>query len=188
EIEPEIIEFSELGEYIDQPVKNYSSGMKSRLGFSISSSLNPDVFIVDEALSVGDPAFTEKSIDKMMSFKENGKSIIYISHSLSQIRQFCDKVLWIEAGRIKAYGNTEEVLKYFNSFMKYWKTLSSSEKERYKKIAYNVPINKVVDNEKMYLYSLGVDDFNWINNSEKLRQFYISKVVRFKNESAKVYK
>lgn len=104
-----VIEFAELGEFLYQPVKKYSSGMKSRLGFSINLCLNPDIMIIDEALSVGDKAFASKCYDKMIELKNKGKTIIFISHSLAQVRSFCDEGLWIEGGSLKEYGPIEDV-------------------------------------------------------------------------------
>src|SRR5699024_10319556 len=104
QLEPNIIEFSELEKFIDQPVKSYSSGMKSRLGFSVSVNVNPAILIIDEALSVGDKAFAEKSLNKMKEFKALGNTMVFVSHSIGQMKQFCDKILWLEFGRVKAYG------------------------------------------------------------------------------------
>ena len=94
-----VIEFAELGDFLYQPVKKYSSGMKSRLGFSISLALNPDIFIIDEALSVGDKGFANKCLDRMMKLRnEKDKTILFISHSLPQVKGFCKTGLWIEGG------------------------------------------------------------------------------------------
>lgn len=135
EMEPEIIEFSELGKFIDQPVKSYSSGMKSRLGFAISVTVNPDILIIDEALSVGDKAFAEKSFNKMMSFKEMGKTMIFVSHSLAQMKQFCDKILWLEFGMVREFGSTNDVIPKYQEFINYWKKLSNKERDNYRKQA-----------------------------------------------------
>lgn len=132
ELEPKIIKFSELGAFIDQPVKSYSSGMKSRLGFAISVNVDPDILIIDEALSVGDKSFAEKSLNKMKEFKEAGKTMIFVSHSLGQMRQFCEKILWLEFGEVKAYGLVNEVLPMYEEFLNRWKEMSEEEKELYK--------------------------------------------------------
>lgn len=131
-MEEEIIEFSELGKFIDQPVKSYSSGMKSRLGFSISVSIDPDILIIDEALSVGDKAFAEKSLDKMKEFKSDGKTMIFVSHSIGQMKQFCDKILWLEFGRVKMYGSVKEVMPKYEDFLKMWKRLSKEKRQEYR--------------------------------------------------------
>ncbi|KRG15787.1 hypothetical protein ACA30_04195 [Virgibacillus soli] len=133
ELEPGIIEFSELEKFIDQPVKSYSSGMKSRLGFAISVNVNPDVLIIDEALSVGDKAFAEKSLKKMNEFKAKGKTMIFVSHSLGQMKKFCTKILWLEFGKVKMYGDVDTVLKEYESFLDVWKTLNNKEKKKYQK-------------------------------------------------------
>lgn len=135
DLEPNIIEFSELGKFIDQPVKSYSSGMKSRLGFSISVNVDPDILIIDEALSVGDRAFSDKSLAKMQEFKAQGKTMIFVSHSTRQMKRFCDKILWLEYGMVKDYGPVEEVMKSYQAFLREWKKMSSTERESYKKSA-----------------------------------------------------
>jgi teichoic acid transport system ATP-binding protein len=132
-MENEIIEFAELEKFIDQPVKSYSSGMKSRLGFAISVTVNPDILIIDEALSVGDKAFAEKSFEKMKEFKEKGKTMIFVSHSIGQIRDFCEKVLWLEFGTVKAYGKTEDILPRYEEFINSYKKMSKLDKQAYEK-------------------------------------------------------
>ncbi|WP_130860490.1 teichoic acids export ABC transporter ATP-binding subunit TagH [Gracilibacillus phocaeensis] len=132
ELEPEIIEFSELDKFIDQPVKSYSSGMKSRLGFAISVNIDPDILIIDEALSVGDRAFAEKSLNKMMEFKEKGKTMIFVSHSLGQMRKFCEKILWLEFGTVREHGSVNEVIDNYENYLNDWKKMSKREKEAYK--------------------------------------------------------
>src|SRR5699024_7384552 len=134
-LEADIIEFSELGKFIDQPVKSYSSGMKSRLGFAISVNVDPDILIIDEALSVGDKAFAEKSLDKMKEFKRDGKTMIFVSHSIGQMKQFCDKILWLEFGMVKDYGTVEEVIPRYEAFLKRWQKMSKKERETYRKLA-----------------------------------------------------
>lgn len=129
EITPEIIKFSELGDFIYQPVKKYSSGMKSKLGFAISVSVDPDILVIDEALSVGDQTFTDKSLDKMNEFKEAGKTIFFVSHNLGQIKSFCKKVAWLEAGRLKEFGPVEEVMENYEEFIGKYKKLSKEEQE-----------------------------------------------------------
>lgn len=135
EMEPHIIEFAELEQFIDQPVKSYSSGMKSRLGFSISVNIDPDILVIDEALSVGDKAFAEKSLDKMKEFKERGKTMIFVSHSIGQMKQFCEKILWLEFGKVKDFGPVGEILPKYNEFIKRYKKMTKKEKRQYKKEA-----------------------------------------------------
>ena len=105
----EIVDFSELGEFIEMPLRNYSSGMITRLAFSIATVVKPDILIVDEILSVGDAAFQEKSRARMMELMSGGTTVLFVSHSLSQIREMCDRVVWIDGGEVKIFGSTQEV-------------------------------------------------------------------------------
>lgn len=104
----DIVEFSELGQFIEVPIRNYSSGMLARLAFSIASLVDPEILIVDEILSVGDAAFQEKSRARMMEMM-GGTTVLFVSHSLDQIREMCQHVLWLEHGVVKMYGETEEI-------------------------------------------------------------------------------
>ena len=105
----EIIEFSELGEFIDIPIKNYSSGMLAKLGFSIATSVNPDILIIDEILGVGDVNFMKKSADKLKSLMDGRTTVLLVSHSIPQIRELCDKAIWIDNGLIREIGEVNKV-------------------------------------------------------------------------------
>lgn len=105
----EIIEFSELGEFIEEPLRNYSSGMMMRLAFSIATVVQPEVLIVDEILAVGDADFQEKSKKRMMELMAGGTTVLMVSHTISQIRELCNKVLWIEHGKVCGFGETQEL-------------------------------------------------------------------------------
>ena len=105
----EIVEFSELKDFLDVPVKNFSSGMVAKLAFSISTIVDPEILIVDEILSVGDIKFQEKSKNKMMSMINGGTTVLYVSHSLDSIRELCNKVVWLEQGKVVMAGETNKV-------------------------------------------------------------------------------
>lgn len=105
----EIVEFSELGEFINNPIRNYSSGMLARLAFSVATVVKPDLLIVDEILSVGDAAFQEKSRARMMELMGGGTTVLFVSHNLEQIREMCSHVVWLERGKVKMFGETNEV-------------------------------------------------------------------------------
>lgn len=105
----EIVEFSELGKFINVPIKNYSSGMKARLGFSIATVVKPEILILDEVLSVGDAKFRKKSEKKIKSMFDEGVTVLFVSHSLEQVKRLCDKAILLEQGRIIANGTVNEV-------------------------------------------------------------------------------
>ena len=105
----EIVQFSELGDFMEVTIRNFSSGMLARLAFSISTLVEPEVLIVDEILSVGDAAFQKKSRDKMQSMIDGGTTVLFVSHSIDNVRDICNKVLWLDHGKVAMFGGTEEV-------------------------------------------------------------------------------
>ena len=109
----EIVKFSELEEFIDFPVKNYSSGMMAKLGFSIATIVEPDILIIDEVLGVGDVNFRKKSSDKIRSLMDKGTTVLLVSHSIPQIRELCEKAIWIDQGRIVEIGEVNEVCNHY---------------------------------------------------------------------------
>lgn len=106
---PDIVEFSELAEFMDVPVKNLSSGMVSRLAFAIATIGTPDILIVDEVLSVGDFHFQEKCEARIQNMRDHGTTILFVSHSLEQVKKICNKMAWLEKGHLKMFGNTEDI-------------------------------------------------------------------------------
>ena len=109
----EIVEFSELIDFLDVPVKNFSSGMVAKLAFSIATVVNPEILIVDEILSVGDIKFQEKSKNKMMEMIKGGTTVLYVSHSLESIKELCDRVVWIEHGKVVKIGPAKEIIEEY---------------------------------------------------------------------------
>lgn len=115
----DIVEFSELREFLDVPIKNFSSGMIAKLAFSIATIVNPEILIVDEILSVGDIKFQEKSKNKMMEMIRGGTTVLFVSHSLDQIRALCNRVIWLEHGEVQMIGDVNIVCdEYYNKQMK----------------------------------------------------------------------
>ena len=127
-----IIEFADIGDFINQPVKVYSSGMFARLAFAVASNVDPDILIVDEALAVGDTRFQLKCIEKMKSLKEKGTTILFVSHATEQIKRFCNKAIWIKDGKIEKQGESSEIADLYEDFMKYG-TLDNQEDVRLEK-------------------------------------------------------
>ena len=106
----DIIEFSELGQYIDNPVRTYSSGMYMRLAFSVAINVDADILLIDEILSVGDEHFQNKCYNKMRELKEQGKTMVFVTHNMSAVKELCDRTVWLYNGIIKMDGNTNEVV------------------------------------------------------------------------------
>lgn len=129
---PEIVAFSELGEFIHQPVRTYSSGMRSKLGFAVASCIDPDILMIDEALSVGDATFAQKCLQRMNRFREQRKTIVFVSHSAQHIRDFCDMALWLEGGKVRAFGPCQEVLTAYVQFLQDFQALSPEAQRQYK--------------------------------------------------------
>ena len=116
EKEGAIGEFSELGEFLDEPVRTYSSGMGMRLGFAIAASVEPNVLLIDEVFAVGDQAFQKKCVDRVLEFRRRGATLVLCSHSLYDVRQICDQAAWIDAGKVRAFGDAVEVTNDYSSF------------------------------------------------------------------------
>ena len=111
----EIVDFSELGQFIEMPIRNYSSGMLARLAFSVASVVEPEILIVDEILSVGDAGFQEKSHARMMELMGGGTTVLFVSHAMNQIREMCSRALWLENGKLKMLGPADEVCHAYES-------------------------------------------------------------------------
>ena len=116
---PAIVDFADIGEFIHQPVKSYSSGMFARLAFAVSINVEPDILIVDEALSVGDTRFQVKCIDKMRELQESGTTILFVTHAIEQIKRFCTRAIWIKNGEVVEDGEASQVVDLYDNFMKY---------------------------------------------------------------------
>ncbi len=113
----EIIEFSELHEFIDQPIKTYSSGMRARLGFSVALKMNTELLLIDEVMGVGDGYFQQKAELAMVAKINSAQTVVLVSHSMHQIEKLCSRVLWLDKGKVKMLGNTNETLHQYNLFI-----------------------------------------------------------------------
>ena len=115
---PDILAFANIGDFINQPVKNYSSGMFVRLAFAVAIHVDPDILIVDEALAVGDTRFQMKCMDKFMEFIERGKTILFVTHDVNAVKRFCNRAIWLNQGKLIMDGNTDEVTDRYLDFLK----------------------------------------------------------------------
>lgn len=131
-IRQDVIQFADLDDFIYQPVKTYSSGMQARLGFSISLAMDPDILIVDEGLSTGDKAFAQKCMKRMMALRNDAaKTIIFVSHDLRQVREFCTRAIWIENGVLKEDGQVEEVCDHYAAYTREIAAMKDTERTRW---------------------------------------------------------
>ena len=130
----EIVEFSELGEFIDVPVENYSSGMRSRLGFSIATVVSPKILILDEVLSVGDAKFRKKKEKKVMSMFDSGVTVLFVSHSLEQVMRLCNKAMILDHGKLIAYGSIDEVAPKYQAMIDAYEAENPKTKSKKRKV------------------------------------------------------
>ncbi len=123
-----IIEFSELANFIDSPLRTYSSGMHARLGFAVAAEADPDILIIDEVLSVGDEAFQQKCMARMLRYRERGVTIVFVTHGLDSIAQLCNRAAWIDQGRLRYVGETDRVVEMFRDSMEYEADLATTQR------------------------------------------------------------
>lgn len=131
EIQDDIINFADIGIHINQPLRTYSSGMRSRLGFAISVHMDPDILIIDEALAVGDNSFTDKCLVKMDEFKQKGKTILFVSHSVNQMENFCDRVIWLHKGKILGIEKPKDIIMPYCGFAREFNAMTSLERQNF---------------------------------------------------------
>ncbi|MDD7372442.1 MAG: ABC transporter ATP-binding protein [Sarcina ventriculi] len=181
----EIIKFADIGDFLYQPVKNYSSGMFARLAFAVAININPDILIVDEILSVGDIKFQVKCMEKFEKFKKQGKTILYVSHSLATVKKFCNRVIWIDEGKVVEDGNPVMVVeKYFN--MNFGNKNHLSYKEFRNDIIEDFKMNKI-SNEIDYLKSLEFKITYLVKNSIYKNVYMVIEIRKIEINAGKEY-
>ena len=153
----DILDFADIGDFIHQPVKNYSSGMFARLAFAVAINVEPDILIVDEALSVGDAAFQNKCIRKMMDLMQNGTTIFFVSHDIQAINKFCNQAIWLRSGAVALQGDTKMVSNAYMSYSVYGMDTISS--------------NEVTDSSSSPQLKNDVQSYDWLVPTEALEYF-----------------
>lgn len=181
----EIIKFADIGDFLYQPVKNYSSGMFARLAFAVAININPDILIVDEILSVGDIKFQVKCMENFEKFKKQGKTILYVSHSLATVKKFCNRVIWIDEGKVVEDGNPVMVVeKYFN--MNFGNKNHLSYKEFRNDIIEDFKMNKI-SKEIDYLKSLEFKITYLVKNSIYKNVYMVIEIRKIEINAGKEY-
>lgn len=181
----EIIKFADIGDFLYQPVKNYSSGMFARLAFAVAININPDILIVDEILSVGDIKFQVKCMEKFEKFKKQGKTILYVSHSLATVKKFCNRVIWIDEGKVVEDGNPVMVVeKYFN--MNFGNKNHLTYKEFRNDIIEDFKMNKI-SNEIDYLKNLEFKITYLVKNSIYKNVYMVIEIRKIEINAGKEY-
>lgn len=125
-----IVDFSELGTFIDSPIRTYSSGMVARLAFSIAAEVDPDLLIIDEVLSVGDEAFQHKCKERMLGFKRRGVTILYVTHAVGEVHTLCDKAIWIDEGCVRYVGDTQDVVGLYRAYVENGADMGATQKRQ----------------------------------------------------------
>lgn len=172
----EIVEFSELEEFIDIPLKNYSTGMTARLAFSIASVVKAQIMILDEVLSVGDAKFREKSEKRMKSMLNEDVTVLFVSHSLDQVRQLCDNAIWLEKGNVVMQGEVNEVCDKYKKWISDYITVTESDPDNFET---DIPLDKTIKLTFNENIKLGSDWIEMTNNKKEV--IPIKKTIKGKN-------
>lgn len=170
----EILEFAEIGDFINQPVKTYSSGMFARLAFAVSINVDPDILIVDEALAVGDMKFQLKCMDKFNEFRDRGKTILFVTHDINSVKRFCTRAVWINSGEIIEQGDVNRVTDAYLDYLKLSlneefndKTEINSDKSNENNINYEDDTEKNIDKSKNNSDYINIMNFKLMNEKEE---------------------
>jgi lipopolysaccharide transport system ATP-binding protein len=184
-LENDIIEFSELRDFIDQPVKTYSSGMYVRLAFSIATMVRPDVLVIDEALSVGDIAFQKKCVQRMNEFRRQNKTMVFCSHSMYHVQELCDTAIWLERGRIREIGKSEEVVAHYEDYCNSRRVYTKGEEQA--KAAENSGATASAKDARIIHTLVRNTDGEVITTIDPLQEIVLEMQVEILNDQARIY-